>query len=137
MPIVINKADGDNLRKAEIAKNQYANALHLFPPANSGWIPMVETCSALSNQRIDLVWKIVTEYLKLTSENGYFKKKRQEQEIKIMMETIKESLRENFNNNSSVIQKLPELKQAVLSGRISSYKAASEVLNTYYTNLKK
>jgi len=135
--IIINKADGDNLKKAELAKNQYTNALHLFPPADSGWTPMAETCSALSNQRIDKVWKIVTDYLKLTQKNDFFKKKRQEQEIKIMMETIKGSLREDFNNNYNVIQKLPELKQDVLTGKISSYKAATEILKLYYTNLKK
>ncbi|HSH50986.1 MAG TPA: methylmalonyl Co-A mutase-associated GTPase MeaB, partial [Bacteroidales bacterium] len=45
--IVINKADGGNIQKAELAKNQYQNALHLYPPAPSGWIPKVLTCSSL------------------------------------------------------------------------------------------
>ena len=46
--IFINKADGDNIVKANLAKAEYSNALHLFPPPESGWIPVVETCSALA-----------------------------------------------------------------------------------------
>jgi LAO/AO transport system kinase len=29
--IVINKADGDNIRKAQLAKSEFNRALHLFP----------------------------------------------------------------------------------------------------------
>jgi len=135
--IVINKADGDNIKKAEFAKNQYSNALHLFPPSDYGWNPVVETCSSLTNERIDLVWNIVTDYLKLTKENGYFIKKRQEQEIKIMMETIRNSFYEDFDNNQSVFDLLPKYKQDILKGKISSYKAASDLLNIYYENLNR
>jgi len=135
--IVINKADGDNIKKAELAKNQYKNALHLFPPPDSDWIPITETCSALSNKGIENIWTIISEYLNLTSNNGYFIKKRQEQEIKIMLETIRESFREDFDSNQSVNKLLPKFKNEILSGKISSYKAASELLKVYYNNLNR
>src|SRR3989339_134259 len=51
--IVINKADGDNLLKTNSAKVQYENALHLFPAKESGWIPKVQTCSAINKVDID------------------------------------------------------------------------------------
>ena len=44
--IVINKADGDNIVKAKLAKSEFNRALHLFPPKSSGWMPKVTTCSA-------------------------------------------------------------------------------------------
>jgi len=135
--IVINKADGDNIKKAELAKNQYANALHLYPPSESGWAPLVETCSALSNKGIENIWTIISDYLNLTQTNGYFLKKRQEQEIKIMLETIRGSFHEDFDSNQSVNEILPKYKQDVLNGKISSYKAASELLNIYYKNLNR
>ena len=33
--IIINKADGNNITRAELAKVQLQNALHLFPPHES------------------------------------------------------------------------------------------------------
>ena len=30
--LLINKADGDNERKAQMARREYKNAMHLFPP---------------------------------------------------------------------------------------------------------
>jgi LAO/AO transport system kinase len=44
--IAINKADGNNIEKAQMAKVQYNNAIHLFPKKDSEWDPKVLTCSA-------------------------------------------------------------------------------------------
>ena len=35
--IVINKADGDNINRAQLAQAQFRSALQLFPPTASGW----------------------------------------------------------------------------------------------------
>ena len=58
--LVINKADGDNIKKSERAKREYLNALHLFPATESGWIPTVNTCSSLNNKGIEDIWNIIT-----------------------------------------------------------------------------
>jgi LAO/AO transport system kinase len=133
--IIINKADGDNIKKAQLAKREYENALHLFPASSSGWIPKAGTCSALSREGVKGVWEIIREYEDFTKGNGFFSKKRQEQEIKIMFETIKESLNVSFNENDVVKTQLPKLKEEVLSGNKSSYKAAKELLEVYYKHL--
>jgi LAO/AO transport system kinase len=133
--IVINKADGDNLRKAKIAKREFANALHLFPPTESGWIPQVETCSALTKTGIDNVWKIILNYHKQALESGYFVKRRKEQELKIMSETIKSSFTENFNNIPAIKAILPKIEKDVLNGKTSAYKAAQLLLEIYKKNI--
>ena len=76
--IAINKADGDNVQKAQRAKTEYLNALHLFPPANSGWDPKVLTCSALTGSGIEELWQTINEYKQLTKHNGYFEHHRNE-----------------------------------------------------------
>ena len=48
--MAINKADGDNRRKAERARVEYSSALHLFPASADGWTPRVLTCSALQRR---------------------------------------------------------------------------------------
>ena len=70
--IIINKADGDNIDKAKLAAAQFKNALHLFPPADSGWFPKVLTYSGYYNLGIKEIWDMVGEYMEFTKKNGYF-----------------------------------------------------------------
>ncbi|NTV84851.1 MAG: methylmalonyl Co-A mutase-associated GTPase MeaB, partial [Bacteroidales bacterium] len=76
--IVINKADGDNIKKAELAAREYKNALHLFPPAPSGWTPLVITASSTEKTGIQDTWRMVEDYMKLTHGSGYFEVRRKE-----------------------------------------------------------
>jgi LAO/AO transport system kinase len=50
--IAINKCDGTNIDKSNVARAQYQNALHIFPAPDSGWNPEVITCSAIENSGI-------------------------------------------------------------------------------------
>lgn len=130
--IIINKADGDNYNKALRAKREYANALHLFPPSPSGWIPETDVCSAQYNKGIDNIWKIIMKYVELTKKNGYFHQNRQQQSIQIMMETIEQQLKENFYSNKIISARIEEYKQKILTDQISSYQAAQELLKSYF-----
>ena len=49
--LAINKADGDNLERAERAAAEYSSALHLFRPRSANWSPPVLTVSALAGAR--------------------------------------------------------------------------------------
>ena len=69
--MAINKADGDNLRKAERARVEYAGALHLFPASADGWTPQVLTCSALHGQGIAEIWQMVLEHRAQLERNGH------------------------------------------------------------------
>ncbi|WP_445452269.1 methylmalonyl Co-A mutase-associated GTPase MeaB [Flavobacterium sp. 25HG05S-40] len=130
--IVINKADGDNINKAKLAKTEFNRALHLFPAKNSGWIPTVSTCSAYEKTGIDTVWKTISDYLHLVKTNQYFEKKRQEQNQFWMMETIDEQLKSNFYNHPEIAVLLEENKKAVAFNEISPFAAAMALLGKYF-----
>jgi LAO/AO transport system kinase len=134
--IVINKADGDNSEKAQLAAAQFRNALHLFPPTGSGWDPPVLTCSALMKTGLEKIWNTVIEYVTLTKENGYFENRRHSQTQYWMYETINETLRNNFYSNPAIKTKLQIYKQIVLSGGMSSFVAAHELLQTYFKTVR-
>jgi LAO/AO transport system kinase len=132
--IVINKADGDNMARANLAKAQYKNALHLFPPSQSGWQPMVLTCSSLEKTGIDRIWEIILDYKKQTTDNGYFQRKRNEQNIQLTFNTIDETLKEKFYADKDIGQMLHSIKSEVLNNKISSYIAAQKLIDAYLKN---
>jgi LAO/AO transport system kinase len=134
--LVINKADGDNVQKAEMARQEYLNALHLFPPARSGWFPAVKTCSSAYNTGIVDVWEEIIKYRDLTKANGYYVRRRQEQELKIFFESIGDRLKNDFYNNPEVKARLDDFKANILGGKISSYQAGNAMLEAYYQSVR-
>lgn len=130
--IVINKADGDNIKKAQFAKVEFNRALHLFPAKKSGWIPKTATCSAITSEGIPEVWNTITEFLNLTQSNSYFFEKRQNQNQFWMIETINDQLKSNFYNNPEIQQQLESTKKAVQNDEISPFAAASLLLEKYF-----
>ncbi len=134
--LVINKADGDNVEKAGMARQEYLNALHLFPPAESGWFPAVKTCSSKDNTGIVDIWEEILKYRELTEGNGYFYRRRQEQELKIFFESIGDRLKNDFYNNTRVKAQLDDFKANILDGKISSYQAGNALLEAYYQSIR-
>ena len=135
--LAITKADGANLQKAMMAKAEYTSALHLFPPAESGWDPKVLTCSSLEQEGIEDVWRTILDYISTTRLNNFFQHKRQQQAKYWMFETINEALRESFYGNASIHNLLASLEEGVLSNKITSFAAARTLLDHYFDNLKK
>lgn len=129
--ITINKADGNNIEKAGLARIQYSNALHLFPAAESGWNPRVLTCSAYMKTGISEIWKTIGEYLDHVKNNGYFQHRRNEQSKFWMYETINEHLRNNFYQNEQIKSLMVESENKVLKAEISSFVAAKKLIDFY------
>jgi LAO/AO transport system kinase len=131
--IVINKADGDNIKKANQAKLEFNRALHLFPQRTSNWQPKVTTCSAITKEGISEIWNTISQYFEMTNETGFFHEKRKDQNHFWMMETINEQLKSHFYNNPEIISQLEQNKKAVQNDEISPFAAASELLKLYFT----
>jgi LAO/AO transport system kinase len=130
--VAINKADGLNREKAELARLHYQNALHLFPAKDSAWEPGVMTCSAVEKTGIAEIWQIIQEYLAKTGSNGYFTENRNIQSKYWMFETINEKLRQHFYQDPVIKVKIAELEKRVLNAEISSFEAANLLLQLYF-----
>ena len=135
--LAINKADGANIEKANLAKAQYQNALHLFPLPESGWEPRVETCSALNNTGIDNIWSLIEDYVTKTKANKYFYQNRNRQAKHRMYETINEFLLSGFYDHPRVKESIPKIEELVTNNEFSSYTAAKELLDIYYKHINK
>ncbi|MCQ2348263.1 MAG: methylmalonyl Co-A mutase-associated GTPase MeaB [Paludibacteraceae bacterium] len=130
--IAINKCDGNNVERAQAARVSFKNALALFPPTESGWKPYAETCSAVEKNGILEVWQMIEKYIQFTRENGYFAHKRTQQAKYWMYETINSSLLNGFYQNPEMEALTELMEKKVLNNEISSFVAASELLNAYH-----
>ena len=134
--IVINKADGDNIERANLAAAQFRNALMLFPPTPSKWKPEVMTYSGYFELNIDKVWNMIDRYFDYVKQTGYFEQKRNEQAKYWMLETIDEQLRGNFYRQPEIKALLQQKEMRVLNNEQSSFTAAHDVLSRYFEILR-
>ena len=130
--MVITKADGENIHKAELAKTQFQSALQLFPLPESEWRPRVYTCSAVSGAGLEEVWKGVEEFLDHTQGNGFFRHNRNRQNKYWMYETIDETLKNSFYRDPRIEAEISVLEGQVLDDKISSFIAAKRLLDLYF-----
>ncbi len=130
--MVITKADGENIHKAELARTQFQGALRLFPVPDSGWRPRVLACSSVTGTGIEEVWKGVEEFLEHTRNNGYFKHNRNRQNKYWMYESIHEALRNSFYHAPEIETRIGDYEKRVLDDKISSFIAAKELLELYF-----
>ena len=135
--IAINKADGNNRERADVARSHFANALNLFPMPESGWRPQAYTCSAVDGTGLKEIWGGIEDFLKFTRKNGYFQHNRHRQSKYWMYQTIDEALRDRFYRSDAVEKLIDGYEQMVLADRKSSFVAAKELLDAYYQSIKK
>ncbi len=130
--IAINKADGPNRQGAGQAANDYRNALHLFPAAESGWITPVVTCSALENEGIAEIWEIVQRYEAATKVTGFFSQTRQHQNLDWLRGYLRQELEERFLNHPNIKAQWLATEQNVRSGQELPLPAADRLLNQFF-----
>lgn len=130
--IAITKADGDNKAKCERARREYKNALHLFPPSESGWYPDVLTCSALASDGLAEVWGVIEKYTDEMKEKNFFMRNRQYQNIEWMHDIILYSLKQKFYSNSLIHNSIKTLEKDIKNKKTPAISAARKLLDEYY-----
>jgi LAO/AO transport system kinase len=133
--MAINKADGDNKRKAERARTEYANALHLFPASADGWAPPVVTCSSLNGEGIAEVWQMVLDHRQLMENRGFLTQRRSQQSLEWMNELVMLGMEDSFRANRAVASRLPQLQEEVHRGQVTPFAASRELLRIFHAHL--
>jgi LAO/AO transport system kinase len=134
--MAINKADGDNRRRAERARAEYAGALHLFPAPADGWLPPVVTCSALDGSGIAEIWEIVLRHREHMQAAGHLARRRSRQALEWMKELIALGLEDSFRRHAAVAARMPELEDAVSRGQATPFAASRELLDLFHRKEK-
>jgi LAO/AO transport system kinase len=127
--IVINKADGDNFKRAKLAQVEFNRALHLYPKKTSNWQPQVSICSAIDNEGIEPIWELIMEYIKITSENNFFDLKRIDQNKYWLIQSIEAQLKTNFFNKPEIKKELENQLHLIETNKTSPFAAADYLLS--------
>ncbi len=131
--LLINKADGDNLREAKRAKAEYSRALHLFPPNPNEWIPQVKTCSSLEKTGMDDIWQTVQQFEEQQKLKGYFFENRQQQAVNWFRETLGELLIQQFHKDKERRERILPLENLIKTGKIEPFTAAKKMVEDLWS----
>ncbi|SNT15944.1 methylmalonyl-CoA mutase metallochaperone MeaB [Ekhidna lutea] len=127
--ILINKADKDNLKAAKKAREDYKNAVHLFPPNDAEWTVPVGLCSAIEKTGIDDAWNEIDNYAQHTQMNGWFNENRRRQAIKWFHERVRARLEEDFYSKPNIKEEIKKREELISSQKISVRKAVDELFS--------
>jgi LAO/AO transport system kinase len=134
--IVINKAEGENVKRAERARSEFERALHLYPPKENNWTPKVLTCSSITGAGVPEIWELISEYQSKNKAGGYFSGKRKSQNTYWFHQTVESLLKQQFYGQKAVVRAMYPLKIEVENNTISPFRAAEKLLELYSKGLK-
>jgi LAO/AO transport system kinase len=129
--ILINKADGDNEKKANIAKSDYNNALHYLQPATKGWNAQAFAVSALTGKGIPELWEMIKKFEKTIKHSGVFNQRRKDQSIEWVFRMVDDTLRDEFYNNEKVQKAITSIKEEITKDKITPTLAAEKLLQIF------
>ena len=129
--ILINKAEGENRPRAELARQQYENALHLLKPKSKNWQVPALLCSALHNQGINEIWQMIEDFAERLKNSGEFAEKRRLQAHSWMWTLVIDDLKDLFLRDKNVAALLPQLQAGVGQGTTTPSAAARRLLEAF------
>jgi len=125
--LAVNKADGDNLKRAQIAAAEYRAALHILTARSEHWSPPVVTYSALTGDGIAQLWANILDHRRRLTEAGAFSTRRREQQVKWMWAMLEDRMTGALRSHPALKSKLARIEAAVADGRMSAALAADEI----------
>ena len=127
--LAINKADGDNVKRAQAAAAEYRAALHILNPRSRTWSPPVVTYSALTGAGIAELWDGILDHRQRMTNSGELDARRREQQVKWMWAMLEERVFARLKSNPALRAKLPRIEAAVAAGRMSPAIAVEEIVS--------
>lgn len=129
--ILINKSEGENRPRAELARRQYLNALHLLKPRSPNWQVPVLLCSALNHAGIEEAWQTILSFREAMENSDEFDRKRRLQATDWMWTLLMEDLKDLFMRDKNVESLVNQVQQAVAEGVTTPSAAARRLLEAF------
>ncbi|MCB1503739.1 MAG: methylmalonyl Co-A mutase-associated GTPase MeaB [Hyphomicrobiaceae bacterium] len=127
--IAINKADGDNVTRAQAAAAEYRAALSILTPHTATWLPPVQTISGRTNAGLGELWSKIEEHRAKMTVSGERAKRRRAQALSWMHDMLEDRLMEALRSNPRVAAALPGIETDVREGRLLPTLAVDRILS--------
>jgi len=125
--VAVNKADGDQIERANRAAMEYRTALHILAAGHPNWEPVVLTLSARDNAGLDELWAKIKEWYAALAASGALNERRGDQAASWMQEIFEQRLLAAFKGGRRAARHFQELEDKVRSGRMTPAAAAHEL----------
>jgi LAO/AO transport system kinase len=125
--IAINKADGDNIKRANLAAADYRSALHILSPRSEHWHPPVVTYSALAGTGLDALWQKVVDHRTAMNASGEFAARRREQQVKWMWSMLESRMMARLRSDPAIRARVKKTEGEVADGRLTPAVAAEQI----------
>ena len=125
--IAVNKADGDNIKRARAAAAEYRAALHILAPRSPNWTPPVVTYSALTGDGVAELWTQVLLHNERLGGTGELAATRRQQQVKWLWSMLEDRVFSRLRTDAALRAKLPQLEAAVADGTLSPTLAVDEI----------
>jgi LAO/AO transport system kinase len=125
--IAVNKADGDNIKRANLAAGEYRGALHILTPRSEHWQPPVLTYSALTGTGIAELWQKILDHRTAMNASGEFAERRRQQQVKWMWSMLEQRLMARLRADAAIRARVKQTEAAVADGRMTPAMAAEQI----------
>jgi LAO/AO transport system kinase len=125
--IAVNKADGDNIQRANLAAAEYRGALHILTPRSEHWQPPVLTYSALTGTGIGELWQKILDHRTAMNASGDFAARRRQQQIKWMWSMLEQRMMAQLRADPAIRARVKKIEAEVAEGRITPALAAGQI----------
>ena len=126
--IIVNKADGELKKSAEITQREYKNAIHIINKSRISQDIGVVICSSLNQFGFDNVWKYILKFIDIRKKNNDFINERNSQKINRMWGLVDLKVK-GFVKNISSRKFVEELLKDVKKNNLSVYRAVKMISN--------
>ncbi|WP_175639744.1 methylmalonyl Co-A mutase-associated GTPase MeaB [Metabacillus schmidteae] len=129
--VVVNKADGENMMKANKAKSEYNSILHFLSSYTKDWETRAVTASSIEETGIADIWEIIKTFEKQTKKSNLFYKRRTEQQLNWLHDLVKQEVYRHFYEHPLIKDKLNLAEQTVKTGSKHVSRTALELVNLF------
>jgi len=125
--IAINKADGDNVKRANRTAADYRGAMKILTPRSKHWFPPVLTYSGLTGAGVPELWQKIVEHRTAMNASGEFAARRSEQQVKWMWSMFEDRMKARLRSDATIRAKVKQIETRVGNGSTSPALAAEQI----------
>lgn len=128
--LVVNKADGDNKNRAELAQKELQQGLHYLQPRYEDIAVEVLMCSSVTGEGIEEVENLMMSILEKLKSTGRLESNRRKQTLNWVKKLIEQQVLHNFWNKPDVQQRYTDVISKVRDGQLTPIQAVQLLTDT-------